>query len=149
MFHVKQESPYDDELQIEPYFNPPVACHDYDPDAPEVAQRVALMVTHRLPTLTVEHVGSSSVPGCAGKGVIDLMLLYPPGQLEEAKGVLAELGFQRQTSRDPFPEDRPMRTGSVQYQGKRGSGSPKEASSFQVVAMEKEAQASFMHEKRF
>jgi GrpB-like predicted nucleotidyltransferase (UPF0157 family) len=119
MFHVKQESPYDDELQIEPYFNPPVACHDYDPDAPEVAQRVALMVTHRLPTLTVEHVGSSSVPGCAGKGVIDLMLLYPPGQLEEAKGVLAELGFQRQTSRDPFPEDRPMRTGSVQYQGKR------------------------------
>jgi hypothetical protein len=30
-----------------------------------------------------------------------------------------------------------------------GSGSPKEASSFQVVAMEKEAQASFMHEKRF
>jgi hypothetical protein len=35
--------------------------------------------------------------------------------------------------------------------GKRieGSGSPKEASSFQVVAMEKEAQASFMHEKRF
>jgi GrpB-like predicted nucleotidyltransferase (UPF0157 family) len=108
----------DEELRIGPYFNPPVACHDYDPCAPEVAQRVALMITHRLPTLTVEHVGSSSVPGCAGKGVIDLMLLYPSGQLEEAKGVLAELGFQRQTSRNPFPEKRPMRTGSLQYQGK-------------------------------
>ena len=45
------------------------------------------------------------------------MVLYPPGQLEDAKRVLADLGFQRQSTRDPFPEDRPMRTGSVQYQG--------------------------------
>lgn len=109
---------HNDELQIGPYFNPPVACHEYDPRAPEVAQHVILLITHQLPTLIVEHVGSSSVPSCAGKGVIDLMLLYPPGQLEVAKKVLAELGFQRQTSRNSFPEDRPMRTGSVQFEGK-------------------------------
>src|SRR5262249_2257624 len=78
---------------------------------------VASMITSRLDSLTVEHIGSTSVPGCAGKGIIDLMVLYPAGQLEEARRVLADLGFQRQSTRDPFPEDRPMRTGSVQYQG--------------------------------
>jgi GrpB-like predicted nucleotidyltransferase (UPF0157 family) len=45
------------------------------------------------------------------------MLLYPEGQLAAARDVLAVLGFQRQTTRDPFPEERPMRTGSVEYAG--------------------------------
>jgi GrpB-like predicted nucleotidyltransferase (UPF0157 family) len=45
------------------------------------------------------------------------MVLYPLGLLEDTKAVLADLGFQRQVSSDPHPEDRPMRTGSVQYQG--------------------------------
>jgi putative acetyltransferase len=65
----------------------------------------------------VEHVGSTSVPGCAGKGIVDLMLLYPEGQLAAARQVLDALGFQRQSTRDPFPEDRPMRTGSVIHDG--------------------------------
>lgn len=107
-----------DKLAIGPYFQSPAACHDYDPHAPAVARHLALIITSRLGSLMVEHIGSTSVPGCAGKGVIDLMLLYPPGQLEEAKLVLADLGFQRQSTRDPFPEDRPMRTGAVQYERK-------------------------------
>jgi GrpB-like predicted nucleotidyltransferase (UPF0157 family) len=105
-----------DEQVIGPYFRSPAACHDYDPRTPAVARRIASMITSRFPALTVEHVGSTSVPGCSGKGVIDLMVVYPPGLLEDAKMVLADLGFQRQISPDPHPEDRPMRTGSVQYQ---------------------------------
>jgi GrpB-like predicted nucleotidyltransferase (UPF0157 family) len=46
-------------------------------------------------------VGSTSVPGCAGKGVIDLMVVYPPGHLDDTKAVLADLGFQRQLSSFP------------------------------------------------
>jgi GrpB-like predicted nucleotidyltransferase (UPF0157 family)/mannose-6-phosphate isomerase-like protein (cupin superfamily) len=65
----------------------------------------------------VEHVGSTSVPGCAGKGVVDLMLVYPDGQLGPTRDLLDALGFQRQTTRDPFPEDRPMRTGSLAHEG--------------------------------
>ena len=106
-----------EKLVIGPYFHSPAICHDYDPRAPAIAHRVGSMIASRLGSITVEHIGSTSVPGCAGKGVIDLMVLYPPGQLEDAKRVLADLGFQRQITRDPFPEDRPMRTGSVQYQG--------------------------------
>jgi GrpB-like predicted nucleotidyltransferase (UPF0157 family) len=45
------------------------------------------------------------------------MLLYPAGQLETARDVLDQLGFQRQTTRDPFPEARPMRTGSLAHDG--------------------------------
>jgi GrpB-like predicted nucleotidyltransferase (UPF0157 family) len=102
---------------IRPYFLAPAACRDYDPRAPRVAQRVALLMTERLPTLVVEHIGSSSVPGCAGKGTVDLMVLYPPGQLEATKHLLETLGFQRQTTPDPWPEDRPMRTGTFEYDG--------------------------------
>src|SRR6266478_3619333 len=93
-------------------------CQDYDPRTAEVAKRVATIIQSNLPGIIVEHIGSTSVPGCAGKGVVDLMLLYPEGQLAAAKEALDALGFQRQTSRDPFPEERPMRVGSYVHEGK-------------------------------
>lgn len=107
----------DDELTIGPYRYPPAACDDYDPRAPAVAERVASLITARLPALTVEHIGSTSVPGCAGKGVIDLMILAPPGALEDVKRALADLGFQPQPNANPHPESRPCRVGTVRYDG--------------------------------
>jgi GrpB-like predicted nucleotidyltransferase (UPF0157 family) len=50
----------------------PAACLPYDPRAQEVARKVARMIDHQLPDITVDHVGSTAVPGCAGKGEIDL-----------------------------------------------------------------------------
>jgi GrpB-like predicted nucleotidyltransferase (UPF0157 family) len=94
----------------------PVACHPWDPRAPEVARRVAALIRRRLPAATVEHVGSTAVPGCAGKGVIDLLLLYPPGRLVTARDALDDLGFQHQGGRSPWPEERPMRVGSVRHE---------------------------------
>src|SRR5215207_2109508 len=91
----------------------PVACHPWDPRAPEVARRVAGLIRRRLPEAMVEHVGSTAVPGCAGKGVIDLLLLYPPGRLAAARDALDALGFQHQGGRHPWPEERPMRVGSM------------------------------------
>jgi ubiquinone/menaquinone biosynthesis C-methylase UbiE/GrpB-like predicted nucleotidyltransferase (UPF0157 family)/8-oxo-dGTP pyrophosphatase MutT (NUDIX family) len=102
---------------IGPYEERKVVCQDYDRRAIEVAQQVAASIRSHLPGVTVEHIGSTSVPGCAGKGIVDLMLVYPDGQLAAARDVLHALGFQRQTTRGPFPEDRPMRTGSVVYEG--------------------------------
>jgi GrpB-like predicted nucleotidyltransferase (UPF0157 family) len=105
------------ERVIGPYENRPAACHGHDPRSTEVASKVAALIEPQLPSVVVEHIGSTSVPGCAGKGIVDLMLVYPEGQLEPAKQVLDALGFQRQTTRDPFPEDRPMRTGSLVHDG--------------------------------
>jgi len=103
---------------IGPYHSAPATCQDYDPCAVEVAQRIEQMIGAQLPAVQVEHIGSTAVPGCAGKGIVDLMVLYPDGHLEAVKALLDTLGFQRQTGRDPFPEERPMRVGSLEHQGR-------------------------------
>lgn len=95
----------------------PVSYHAHDPRASTVARRVASLIQSQLPTVSIEHIGSTSVPGCGGKGIVDLAVIYPEGQLEAARNTLDGLGFQRQTTRNPFPEDRPMRVGSIEHEG--------------------------------
>src|SRR4030042_2878980 len=97
---------------IGPHNPPGAVCIPYDPLAPEAAREVIRLIVARDSSLTVEHVGSTAVPGCDGKGVLDLLVMYEPGGLERAKAALADLGFQKQTGRDPWPEERPMRVGS-------------------------------------
>lgn len=99
------------------YDDPSEVFRPYDPRFPEVAARLAALIQGRMPDARVEHVGSSAIPGCAGKGVIDLLVTYPPGRLAAARDTLDELGFQRQQGRDPFPEERPMRLGTIEHDG--------------------------------
>lgn len=99
------------------YTDPTSAFRPYDDRFPAVAARVIAMIGERVSSARVEHVGSSAVPGCAGKGVIDLMVSYPPGELEAARDAVDGLGFQRQTNRDPFPEERPVRVGMILHDG--------------------------------
>jgi GrpB-like predicted nucleotidyltransferase (UPF0157 family) len=105
-------------LVITAYPIEPPACVEYDPRVVEVAREIMQMISAPLPRVTVEHIGSTSVPGCAGKGIIGLMALYPDGQLEEVKEALRHLGLQPQTVGHLMPESRPMRVGAVQYKGR-------------------------------
>jgi GrpB-like predicted nucleotidyltransferase (UPF0157 family) len=98
------------------YQNPGAVCAAYDPRAPQAARLLIRLITESEPGLAVEHVGSSAVPQCDGKGTLDLLVTYAPGGLERAKAVLTGLGFQKQTGRDPFPEERLMRVGSLEYE---------------------------------
>jgi GrpB-like predicted nucleotidyltransferase (UPF0157 family) len=102
---------------IGPYTALPAACQDYDPRAVEVARQVAALVGKHLPNARVEHVGSTSVPRCAGKGIVDLMIAVRDGEMEAINQGLDGLGFQRQTGPEPFPEDRPMRVGAWCHDG--------------------------------
>ena len=111
--------PLQESFSIGPYEQSPAACNDHDPRTFDVAKRIGHLIESHLPGTVVEHVGSTSVPGCAGKGIVDLMILYPPGRLTEVRDGLDALGFQRQTGRDPFPEERPMRVGSIESDGTR------------------------------
>jgi GrpB-like predicted nucleotidyltransferase (UPF0157 family) len=78
------------------------------------------MIASHLTEVQVEHVGSTAVPGCAGKGIVDLMIpCLDSEQMAKVKDLLDKLGFQRQEGRDPFPEDRPMRVGAWDRQGER------------------------------
>jgi polyisoprenoid-binding protein YceI len=60
------------------YRRVPVQVHQADPDAPEVARRLIALIATRWPATPAEHVGSSAVPGLAGKGIIDLLLAAHP-----------------------------------------------------------------------
>jgi GrpB-like predicted nucleotidyltransferase (UPF0157 family) len=83
-----------------------------------VAARLAALIRERLPHAMVEHIGSTAVPGCAGKGVIDLMLAYHDEQeLAAINGALYALGFQDQRNPHRFPESRPMRLGTLMHEG--------------------------------
>jgi GrpB-like predicted nucleotidyltransferase (UPF0157 family) len=99
-----------------PYPGPPPALRPWDPRAPDAAARAVALIAERLPDTAIEHVGSSSVPGCAGKGYLDLVIPYrDETHLAAINEVLFVLGFGRQRGRDPFPETRPMRTGAIDY----------------------------------
>ena len=100
-------------LDVQVYEHGPAAFRDYDPVFAEVAALLIQAIEDRNPRLHVDHVGSTSVPECRGKGVIDLAVTYVEGGLKAAKGTLDSLGFQRQTGPDPFPETRPMRVAAV------------------------------------
>ena len=102
---------------IGPYVSRPAACRDYDPRAADVARLVAALVYEHLPQVRVEHVGSTAVPGCAGKGNVDLMIAVADGEMEQVKEALDRLGFQGQIGPDPFPETRPLRAGSFVHDG--------------------------------
>jgi GrpB-like predicted nucleotidyltransferase (UPF0157 family) len=100
-------------FEIGKYESAAASFADYDPRAPKIAQLLLDAIEQRDPRLAVEHIGSTAVPGCRGKGVIDLAVTYTAGDLEPAKQALDTLGFQKQTGRDPWPETRPMRVASV------------------------------------
>jgi GrpB-like predicted nucleotidyltransferase (UPF0157 family)/mannose-6-phosphate isomerase-like protein (cupin superfamily) len=104
---------------IGPYEKSATTCNDHDRRSIYAAQRIADLIKSRLPDVKVEHIGSTAVPRCAGKGIVDLMVLYEPGRLSEVRQGLDALGFQKQTGRAPFPEERPMRIGSIEYDGTR------------------------------
>ena len=95
----------------------PAAYRPYDSRFPRVAELVAALIREQMPEARVEHVGSTAVPGCGGKGNVDLLLLYPPGQLARAREALDGMGFQRWTGRDAFPESRPVRIGTIAHDG--------------------------------
>jgi 5-(carboxyamino)imidazole ribonucleotide synthase len=85
----------------------------------DVAARVAELVRARRPDLVVEHIGSTSVPGLPGKGIVDLSIEAEPGVIPGVVALLYELGFQPQPGPDPWPPTRPMPVGSLDLDGIR------------------------------
>lgn len=106
-------------IKILPYEARPVRCEPHAAGVMAAATALAQFLREQLNGAAVEHIGSTAVPGCAGKGTIDLVVLYRDEALVEVRDQIDELGFQRQTTREPFPEDRPMRTGAFEYEGQR------------------------------
>ncbi len=105
-------------MEIGFYTESEVQYTDYDFAARHVSASLAAMIVGACFEVDVEHIGSTAVTGCAGKGVVDLLVLSPAGSLRVACEALDRLGFQRQSGADSFSETRPMRVGMVEYLGR-------------------------------
>jgi GrpB-like predicted nucleotidyltransferase (UPF0157 family) len=100
---------------ILPYCRVPIVVREPHTAAPAVARRVAELIADRRPGAVAEHVGSSAVPGLAGKGTVDLLLATPPEEIPAVTDDLLALGFQRQTVPTAFPPTRPMLQGIIRH----------------------------------
>jgi GrpB-like predicted nucleotidyltransferase (UPF0157 family) len=96
------------------YRRVPVKIHQADPHAPAVARQLIALIATRWPGAPAEHVGSSAVPGLAGKNIIDLLLAADPVDIPAITQSLLELGFQPQIPA-AFPASRPMLWGAFRY----------------------------------
>jgi GrpB-like predicted nucleotidyltransferase (UPF0157 family) len=72
---------------------------EYDPSWPERFGRLRdeyaeAMAAAGVPVVSIEHVGSTSVPGLAAKPVIDVDIVVAEGDIEAASGVLTGMGFR-------------------------------------------------------
>ncbi|HEY4725329.1 MAG TPA: GrpB family protein [Actinomycetota bacterium] len=100
---------------ILPYCRVPIVVHEPNAAAPEVARRVAELIAARRPGAVAEHIGSSAVPGLAGKGTVDLLLPTPAEDIPAVTDDLLALGFQRQAVPTAFPSTRPMLQGVIRH----------------------------------
>lgn len=107
----------DSPTPILPYPRQPVEFQEYDPRAPEVAQIVIDLIQAHIPSVIVEHIGSTAVPGCGGRGVIDLMILYENESVESILIQLDALGFQWVQRKNDLPDEWPKGMGAIEYQG--------------------------------
>jgi GrpB-like predicted nucleotidyltransferase (UPF0157 family) len=104
---------------IGPYERLSAVVHEWDPRTVDVAARVAELVAERRPDLTVEHIGSTAVPGLPGKGIVDLSIETEPDDIPGVVEMLYGLGFGPQPGPDPWPPTRPMPVGSLELDGNR------------------------------
>jgi GrpB-like predicted nucleotidyltransferase (UPF0157 family) len=100
---------------ILPYCRVPIVVQEPNGAAPEVAREVAALIAAKRPGTVAEHVGSSAVPGLAGKGTVDLLLPTPAEDIPAVTEDLLALGFQRQAVATAFPPTRPMLQGIIRH----------------------------------
>jgi GrpB-like predicted nucleotidyltransferase (UPF0157 family) len=105
----------DGQAPILPYCRVPIVVREANAAAPEVARRVAELIAARRPGAVAEHIGSSAVPGLAGKGTVDLLLPTPAADIPAVTEDLLALGFQRQAVATAFPPTRPMLQGIIRH----------------------------------
>jgi 5-(carboxyamino)imidazole ribonucleotide synthase len=104
---------------ILPYERAPLDLQPWDPAVVEVARRVAELVNGKRPDISVEHIGSSAVPGLPGKNVVDLGVEVAPDDVSAVADLLEQLGFQRTTGPRAFPVTRPLFIGAIDHDGRR------------------------------
>ena len=66
----------------------------YYPIYPRLYKKEEAKIRKLFPKTTIEHVGSTSVPGLGGKGIIDIAIQTPKSKLKNYRSNLETLGFE-------------------------------------------------------
>lgn len=86
---------------------------DYDPDWPNKFEKHAKIITEAVGgyVLTIEHIGSTSVPGFAAKAIIDILVVVPDSANESAYlPQLEAAGYVLRVREPDWNEHRMLRT---------------------------------------
>ncbi len=68
--------------------------YEYDKEYPKLFGKEKLRIKNVLPKGTIiEHVGSTSIPGLGGKGIIDIAIWTPKNKLKQFIKKLEKIGF--------------------------------------------------------
>ena len=86
--------------------------HPYDTNLPIVFAELRRLLQEELPTLQIEHVGSSSIPGVGGRNAIDIVILAAEANQADIKQHLYDLGFED----SPFRHFLPLLVGAIVFQ---------------------------------
>src|SRR5512132_653689 len=100
---------------IGPYSRAPVEIHETDPHAAEVAGRLIALIAASWPGAVAEHVGSSAVPGLAGKGHHRPAPTHRPGRPQRRHPGPGRTRLQFQDP-EAFPPTRPMLWGVLRHE---------------------------------
>jgi len=89
----------------------------YDPNWPNIYKKVKEYITNSLPDVSIEHIGSTAVPGLNSKHMVDLLVIASNQDLQILKKSLTRLGFHE---RDIWvdTDEKPYVGGSLTYDGR-------------------------------
>ena len=96
------------DLDLLPYVRVPASLQSWEPVLQEVAARLLERGQAIASDISFEHIGSSAVPGLAGKGFVDLVAVATPERMPSLVDALVASGWQRQREEWAFPATRPM-----------------------------------------
>jgi 5-(carboxyamino)imidazole ribonucleotide synthase len=105
------------DLPIRPYQARPMTFDPWDPRSIDVARELARLIDTARPGTVAHHVGSSAVPGLAGRNVVDMAIEADPDEIPLVAEAALSLGFGRQGGTAFFPPSRPMLVGTLVHEG--------------------------------
>ena len=100
---------------------PKATYQEYDVRYPMVFEEISRRFSELDAPFVIEHVGSTAVPGCGGKGILDIVAIYEDEKLEQSTEFLTQHGFSKQGEEfvRPWPDSRPMLLGNYEFQESR------------------------------
>ena len=87
----------------------------YDINLPEVFKSLQALILDAIPGVSVDHIGSSSIPEVGGRNVIDIAIPTTGENNDIIKMKIKNLGFED----SPFPHYLPLLVGSILIKGKQ------------------------------